>query len=67
MATNVPAQPPQNPLNVPVDTARKREETGKKVVEDYLVTKGVDPTKAKEMAEDLIAAGFCIIGGGVPI
>ena len=47
--------------------AEQREKHGKDVIAKILVSKGLDAKKAQETAQEIVAAGFCIVGGGVPI
>jgi len=47
--------------------AEQRVTHGKQVISEILVSKGLDAKKAQEAAQEIVAAGFCIVGGGVPI
>ena len=58
---------PTNKLSTSTPLAREREANAKEEIAKLLVAKGLKPTDAKQTASEIVAAGFCIVGGGVPL
>lgn len=47
--------------------AKERAAYAKAELKRILVVRGVEEKAAAEAADEIVASGFCIIGGGVPI